>query len=147
LPAQRLKWQEVTSPEGGFRIRMPGIPKIKQEVPPGAEDWVTIPALVLKLDNLGASFFAFHLDLRSPPENPERDLEESCTSVCESSKGHGMQTKRVALGPFPGREMRFEFSEKGRPFVQTTRIYLVRTRVIVVGVAVCKEDDPADYAQ
>jgi len=99
-------WKEFSSPEGGFKILLPGIPS-KESRSVGTHVG-RIGLEVFELKTALASYLMTYSDFPRTPDDPKRALEQARDSAVEHAKGKLLSEKKVKLGSHPGLELIIE---------------------------------------
>jgi hypothetical protein len=124
------EWREYASPDGRFSIMMPGRVEIEnavKETPDGAVPTITVTARV------GNSTYRI-LTEEIPPASLNRDPQTVLDQVQARvlGKARVLQTDRIRLVEFPGRDLRFESRDEGTSNGQLShhvRVYLAEGRL------------------
>jgi hypothetical protein len=120
--------QEFSSPEGRFRVEMPGRPE------PGTRrsafgEWKEYRYNVAR----DAEYLVGYVDLKDSDE-PDRVLDDVASTAATSMKGKVEDEKKVTLdGKYRGRDMRIPMPN--RKGMVRMRLYLVGKRLYQVTVA------------
>jgi hypothetical protein len=132
-------WKEFTSKEGGFVVLMPGVPvedKKALRLPSGPAD---LNLYVVERKKEETAYIVAYCEL---PETvlkngtDENRLDYAQKRAVASTKGKLAGEKKIKLGTYPGRELRFEVEGKGEV---RQRIYAAREKVYQLMVAGPKE--------
>jgi hypothetical protein len=126
-PADVSTWKLFSSPEGGFRVSIPGAPAGRKETVPtplGERD-----EFRSALEADGGSYVAAYLDF--PAEgmagrDPFTLLDEATRGLAAAAGGKPADLRQVARNGQPGREVRFERAGGG---TTVARLYLVGRRL------------------
>ena len=132
-----LGWREVRSPDGGFRVVMPGKPIVEKEEENTREGRATGKRFMCRGAEQGYMWRHLHIYgvafLDYPQgyvarNTPAEIFKEQRDSLVPS-EGKLVSEKAVSLGRFPGTELRIE-ARDGQ--VITCRLFLVRQRLYTV---------------
>jgi len=144
LAWREVTWQEFSSPEGGFRVLLPGAPTyMKRQVqnPLGPVDVHIFFVQVSK----STAFVASYSDL--PPEDAPVDeqLDAARNGTLSGAGARFVSESKVALDGFPGREVRGDV--RGQASV-ICRIYQVnQRRYINMAVVPVRQDSSPEIAK
>jgi hypothetical protein len=141
------EWQEVSSTEGRYRLKMPGTPEPMDQTTESALGIkVRAKGHLVERPDLTAAFFVFYHDSLAPPQmDAESYLEAVCEGIRERRKGVMRKVRAFLLGKVPAREATFEFHDYNRNNAQTCRVYHAYSRLYVTAVTTLELDASADY--
>jgi hypothetical protein len=123
-------WQTYTSDEGRYSVELPGRPKTRTETKP-----TPLGPIVVKFTYAEATpesvFMVNHCDLpvARATDDPRAIFDDGCAEAMASSQGKQQSSKDVTFEGFPGREVIFNGTQRGRSFRCHTRLLLVGRRL------------------
>jgi hypothetical protein len=136
---QQATWTELKPGDGAIVVSMPGDPKAQvQRVATQAGD-IEVHSFVLEKKDIAYSvtYNDFPAALLSDG-NSDRMLNGARDGAVSSVKGKLLTDTGIALQEFPGREINIEAPDGKHTVV--SRIYLVKSRLYQISVAVPNED-------
>lgn len=96
-------WKVFSSPEGGFKILLPGIPAKESRSVETRVGWIGLE--VFELKTAVASYLVTYSDFPRTPDDPQQALKQARERAVEQAKGKVLQEKKVKLGSYPGLEL------------------------------------------
>ena len=128
-PADQLPagWQDFSPKDGGFRVKMPGIPEERTRKIEAGQDTVEMTLWGFERD--GVTFIVSRTELQ--PEaiagGPKKTLDEARDKGVRNSRGKLVEEKEIELAGHPGREIVLDLpdSRVRGGGIYRSRIYLV----------------------
>jgi hypothetical protein len=136
-PPKSDEWQTFTCPEGGFSVRMPGIP-VRREIPVNGHKYTS------PVDDAQRTYFVVYVDLHMTPTDKEEIkaiFDQVANAELKVQRVQEHQEKEITLDGYPGREITYE-APVVRPTgiaVATLRMFLVKTKLYEVATLTHKE--------
>lgn len=134
-------WQELSSPEGRFRVLMPGTPtrqKRKMSSPVG-----DVHDTAFILDTADRSIMVSYADFDAPHQKAaslDNIISQARDATLESFQGAGLMTeKAITLQGYSGREVLIDIPRQGIAYF---RWYAVKRRMYVLGMIGIKSTPP-----
>jgi hypothetical protein len=142
------QWKEITYHDGGYRVLIPGDPIQREERTatwPGMD--VKVKSWELERRELPALFFTFHFDAPIDRDDVEQVLDLMAKEIARGKKGKLVSAKKVNMEGYPGREAVIEYTNSRGVFIQISRFYFVKSRLLHAAVVTSKEGSAADYVR
>jgi hypothetical protein len=132
-------WKKFTSKEGAFEVLMPGIPSEEKKTLQLGSGSTDLNLFVVERKKEEAAYIVAYCEF---PESslqgasPEQRLDYGRNRAVSRSRGKLVVEKKIKLGSYPGRELRFETEGKG---LVRQRMFAVKDKLYLVMVAGPKE--------
>jgi hypothetical protein len=129
------RWKEFTSKEGGFSVLLPGIPMQDKKALQIGSRRAELNSFVVEQKREETAYIVVYCDFPGATwkgDSPEERLECARARAIASSKGKPVSEKKIKLGTFSGRELRFDVKDKGQVRQQ---LFAVKERLFQLMIA------------
>jgi hypothetical protein len=132
-------WKTFTSKEGAFEVLMPGVPTEEKKTLQLGSGPTELNLFVVERKKEEAAYIVAYCEFPASAlqgASPEERLNYARNRAVSRTRGKLAGEKKIKLGSFPGRELRFETEGKG---LVRQRLFAVKDKLYQVMVAGPKE--------
>ena len=140
---QKPEWIVVTPGDGASSISMPSTPREEiQRVTTPAGD-IDVRTFVFEQEDIAYSItYTDFPEALIATRDTEKMLDSARDGAISSVQGTLSAETKITLEEFPGRELRIDMSDGKHTAI--SRIYLVKSRLYQLSIAMPKEDSSSD---